>query len=671
MNYSVSRRLSKRTISSFVLACLLANLSFAGFSTNDMQELKTSSTALIAPDGNKIAYVVREADIDSNRFVSNLRVVDWSGDNERLLAKGSQFLLPQWSPNGESIAFVGEDDGQLKIQVLSVNSGRIRVIDIPPETHGAISVHPIYSSLQWSPDGRHISYTAHDAVVPADPYVWKPWYSDEGYGQTRNRIQIWVINLETEAIQQLTNGDFHHGQPVWSPNGASIAFVSNRLGNREESSLYSLNENYDIWTVSSRGGSITQVTENTGPDSRPVWSPDGTAIAYVSVPYQGSHADVAHLLVTELSSLDTKALTSKDTFDYFVNLGSGAWVSDRVYFTADVGTTSQAFSINPEAQGEAPRTLKSGQSTVSSISVSSDGKRMAYIVQSPNSPTEVWRSLTNGRQSTQVTSLNPQLRLDELATTEVVRWKGHDGLEIEGILVKPNTYDDSARYPLAVLPHGGPHSASKLQFNVRNQLYASAGFVVLEANVRGSTGYGQSFIDANRGNLGGGDFLDLMSGVDFLIDEGIADPDRLVIEGWSYGGYMTTWAVGNTERFKAAVAGAPVVNAQSFFTTTDIPQWVVWEYLGLPWERPDLIRANSPITYVHNVTTPTMVMHGENDVRVPLSQGLEFYNSLRAVGVPTKMVIYPGERHGLSRPLHQAHRLDTTVSWFLKYIEPN
>ncbi|MEX0827992.1 MAG: S9 family peptidase [Haliea sp.] len=670
MNFSLNRRLFKQIISSLFLVGFLANTSFAGFSTNDMHELKTSSTALISPDGNKLAYVVTEADTNSNRFFSKLWVTDWSGNGERLLAEGAQFLLPQWSPDGKKIAFVGDDDGQLKIQVLSVESGRIHVIDISPQVHGDIAVHPFFSSLQWSPDGRKIAYTAHDAEAPEDPYVWKRWYSDEGFGDTRNRIQIWAIEVETEAILQLTDGDFHHGQPVWSPDGASIAFVSNRLG-QEGSSLWSINENYDIWTVPSRGGSVTQVTKNTGPDSRPVWSPDGTAVAYISVPYQGSHADVAHLVVTDLSSKETRALTSADTFDYFINLGPGAWVGNRIFFTADIGTTSQAFSTNAEAQGEAPRVLVSGQNTVSSITVSDDGSRMAYILQSPNSPTEVWRSRTNGRQNSQVTRLNPQLQSAELASSEVVQWKGHDGLALEGILVKPAKYDEKKKYPLAVLPHGGPHSASKLQFNVRNQVYASAGFIVFEPNVRGSTGYGQPFINANRGNLGGGDFQDLMSGVDFLIGQGIADPDRLVMEGWSYGGYMTTWTVGNSQRFKAAVAGAPVVNAQSFFATTDIPQWVVWEYLGLPWERPDLIRANSPITYVHHVTTPTMVMHGENDVRVPLSQGLEFYNSLQAIGVPTKMVIYPGERHGLSRPLHQAHRLDTTVSWFLSYVDPN
>ena len=234
---------------------------------------------------------------------------------------------------------------------------------------------------------------------------------------------------------------------------------------------------------------------------------------------------------------------------------------------------------------------------------------------------------------------------------------------------KPAGFQTGRKYPLVVRPHGGPHGAVRLRFSADYQVYASHGYVVFAPNFRGSSGYGQPFLDADRGNLGGKDYLDLMSGVDHLISQGYVDPDRLTITGTSYGGFMTAWTVGHTDRFKAAMAGAPVVNAQSFFGTSDIPTWVTWEYYGPPWKYPDLVRAYSPISYVQYVKTPTLVTHGAEDVRVPLSQGLEFYHSLRALGVPTEMVIYPGEQHGIRRPRHQIDRLQRTLDWFARFID--
>jgi dipeptidyl aminopeptidase/acylaminoacyl peptidase len=302
------------------------------------------------------------------------------------------------------------------------------------------------------------------------------------------------------------------------------------------------------------------------------------------------------------------------------------------------------------------------------MSISADGQRLALLLEDATHPAEVWACQADGTDLRQLTDTHPELDGLGLGATELVRWRSRDGMEIEGIVVKPAEFQSGRKYPLVVRPHGGPHGVIRQNFNAEYQVFASHGYVVFAPNFRGSRAYGQAFIDGDRGNLGGGDYLDLMSGVDHLIGEGYVDPERLTITGTSYGGFMTTWTVGHTDRFKAAVAGAPVVNAQSMFGTTDIPRWVVWEYLGYPWERPDLIRTYSPISYVQNVTTPTMIWHGEDDIRVPLSQGLEFYNSLRMLGVPTEMVIYPGEQHGLDRPIHQIDQIQRTLDWFARYI---
>jgi dipeptidyl aminopeptidase/acylaminoacyl peptidase len=285
-------------------------------------------------------------------------------------------------------------------------------------------------------------------------------------------------------------------------------------------------------------------------------------------------------------------------------------------------------------------------------------------------PGEVWVAQADGTRLEQVTTTNEDIDRASLATTERVRWRSEDGVEVEGLVVKPAGFQPGRKYPLVVRPHGGPHGASRFGFNAEYQIYASQGYISFAPNFRGSSDYGQAFLDADRGNLGGGDFRDLMSGVDHLIAQGYVDPDRLLITGSSYGGFMTAWAIGHTDRFKAAMAGAPVVNAQSFFGTSDIPTWVEWEYYGPPWKHPDLIRAYSPISYVHHAKTPTLITHGAEDVRVPLSQGFELYRSLKALGVPTDLVIYPGERHGFSRPQHQVDRLRRTLEWFAKYVKP-
>jgi dipeptidyl aminopeptidase/acylaminoacyl peptidase len=295
---------------------------------------------------------------------------------------------------------------------------------------------------------------------------------------------------------------------------------------------------------------------------------------------------------------------------------------------------------------------------------------MALVLEDATHPPEVWVCAADGSGLRQLTKLAPDVDAWTLATTEVIRWRSHDGMEIEGLLVKPAGFRAGQRYPLVVRPHGGPHGATRVSFSAEHQIFASHGYLSFAPNFRGSGGYGQPFIDADRGQFGGGDYQDLISGVDYLIAQGLVDPERLVITGSSYGGFMTTWVVGHTNRFKAAVAGAAITDVFSYYGTTDMPSWIEWEYYGPPWKNPDLVRAFSPISYVHHVKTPTLMTHGAEDVRVPLSQGREFYFSLKTLGVPTGLVIYPGERHGISRPVHQVDRLRRTLEWFARYLKP-
>lgn len=641
----------------------------ASFGVEEIVQAKSVQTARLSPDGTNILYTVQEIDFDNNRYLTSLWTVKWSGGEPQQLVPGSDVRMPRWSPNSETIAFFSNRDGETKIWFVSLKNGRIWPLQIAKGKLGPISTHLNYSGLEWSPDGRMLTFVAQDLEEPSDPHLWKDWYREEGFGDIRHRVQIWTVNTAGGVPVQLTKGDYHHGQPTWSPDGTQIAFMANRSGGRDESILGSINENYDLWVVPSSGGAPRKLTNNEGPDTHPVWSPDGRFLAYLTVPYQGSHNDVSRLYAVDTSSGEVKVLTDLTSFDFDVNLESNAWAGSNIFFTASVGVSTHAFRIESANSVVSPETIVGGEGVVSSVSISRDGNRLALVIQNPTHAPEVWASLSDGRRLQQLTNSGQQFVPTALADTTTMRWQSRDGFQIEGLLVTPPGFDPNRQYPLIVRPHGGPHGTTSLDFNIDHQFYASLGYIVFAPNIRGSSGYGQSFVDANRGNLGGGDFQDLMSGVDHLIRQGFIDPSRLVIVGLSYGGFMTTWAVGHTDRFKAAVAHAPVVNVQSFFGITDIPKWVTWEYLGPPWKNPDLVRANSPITYVRFVTTPTLITHGSDDVRVPISQAHEFYRSLRVLGVPTELVVYPGERHIVSSPKYQVDRLVRTAEWFAKYID--
>jgi len=652
----------------FIITMLAHNPSGASFNIEDIVQLKDVQYAQVSPEGTNILYTVREMDLEGNRYLTSLWMVKWDGGEPQQLVDKSDVRMPRWSPDGERIAFFSDSDGETKIWLLSVDSGQMQPVPLTGDRHGPISTHPYYSGLEWSPDGQKLAFAAQDSVEPEDMLVWKDWYRTEGFGDIHHRVQLWTVDADGGTPIQLTKGDFHNGQPAWSPDGTQIAFMSNRSG-QEESILWSVNENYDVWLVASTGGAARKITTNEGPDSSPVWSPDGQFLAYVSVPYRGSHWDVTNLNSVDIDSGEVTALTDLSSFDFGVILEPGAWVGSDIVFTALVGAAKHAFRVEANRTVSVPEAIVTGDRQVSSLSSSRDGKRLALLIQDPSHPAEVWAARSDGRRLRRLTDTNPQIDATQLGATELVRWASRDGMQIEGVVVKPEGFDPNHRYPLVVRPHGGPHGSSGLIFHMGDQYYASQGFVVFAPNFRGSVGYGQAFVDADRGQLGGGDFQDLMSGVDHLIGQGYVDPDRLTIAGISYGGFMTTWTVGHTDRFKAAMAGAPVVNAQTMFATSDIPWWVTWEYLGPPWKNPDLIRTYSPITYVQNVTTPTLVIHGENDVRVPLSQGMEFYRALRTLGVPTDLVIYPGEQHGSWNPVHQLDILERTVNWFNRYLE--
>jgi dipeptidyl aminopeptidase/acylaminoacyl peptidase len=652
----------------YLVAAFIGQSDAAGFrSPEDLVRLPRVGSPRISPDGKWIVYTVSVADLVNNRSETSLWMVDWDGKDPPVrLVDDTTVSMPRWSPDGGRIAFVSRQTGTPRLSVVSVNDRRVSAIPIGGAGHGPLSSHRYYSGLEWSPDGRTLVFAAQSLHDPDDIFLWKDWYRGEGFGDIRRRVHIWTVDADGGVPVQVTDGDFHHGQPSWSPDGQQIVFMSNRSGHEEEIQS-NINQDYDIWVVPARGGTARKLSVSPGADIDPVWSPDGRSIAYASVAYRGSHNDVFRLKVVDAATGKATSLSGPPSFDYSVSLEAGYWAKSGLVFTSGVRTTVHLFKASPD--GGLPTALTHGDRVVSSASLSADGQRVALTLEDPTHPPEVWVCSVDGSGLRQLTKLAQDVDASTLATTEVIRWRSRDGMEIEGLLVKPAGFRSDRQYPLVVRPHGGPHGAARVSFSAEYQIFASYGYLSFAPNFRGSSGYGQPFIDADRGALGGGDYLDLMSGVDYLIEQGFVDPERLVITGSSYGGFMTTWAVGHTDRFKAAVAGAAITDVFSYYGTTDMPGWIEWEYYGPPWKNPDLVRAYSPISYVQHVKTPTLMTHGADDVRVPLSQGRQFYFSLKTLGVPTGLVIYPDERHGISRPVHQVDRLRRTLEWFTRYLE--
>ena len=317
----------------------------------------------------------------------------------------------------------------------------------------------------------------------------------------------------------------------------------------------------------------------------------------------------------------------------------------------------------------ANRPLVQGERVLSSLSLSADGRKMAFISITPQSPGEVHIAHSNGKQEKALTELNPDLKNYALASTKIIHWSNFVGPSLQGLLVLPPNYKKGNPIPLIVEPHGGPASRHTCLFSPMRQVLAGQGYAIFAPNFRGSSAYGTEFVTANSDDFGGVDFKDLMAGLDGLIGEGIADAKRLGIMGSSYGGFMTSWAIGHTDRFKAAVDGAGVHNLVSFFGTTDI-QWFTRHYqLGYPWEKPQSYVEQSPITYVSNIKTPTLIYHGDEDRRVPLEQGEQLYMALKHRRVPVQFVRYPREGHGLEEYWHKLDMMERAVAWFDKYIK--
>lgn len=632
----------------------------------------------MSPDGSRVVCTVATADGPANAYHTNLWIVSTAGGAPRQLTTArSRDTTPRWSPDGARIAFISERSGEKQVWIIDPDGGEAR-----PLTSGTLAP----SELAWSRDGRWLALVGKPQPKPGPDasdvrVISRLRYKLDGEGfWDGGWKQVLVLPADGGEARPVTHDECDHTNPAWSPDGNWIACVANPDPNADLSNVT------DIWVVPAEGREgPRRVTRGIGPAGQPAWSPDGTRIAYVGHDNACRGATNSQIWIAPAGGGEPVCLTR--AFDRSVGhhvisdmrahpgAGGLTWTPDggRIFFMYADGANTQIASVASDGD---VRPETSGDHELIGCSLDRAARRVATVESDPLSPGEVAiRDLEGGPGPLRrLTDWNgPLLRPLKLATPERFQFSSVDGWTVEGWVLRPAALVPGERVPTVLEIHGGPHGAYGNAFFHEFQALAASGYGVIYMNPRGSQGYGQAFTAATRHDWGGKDYEDLMRGVDHaLASYAWIDPDRLGVAGGSYGGFMTNWVVGHTQRFKAAVTMRSISNAYSQWGTSDLAyQKGFWEYPGDPWESPGFYLERSPITYVRHMRTPLLIIHSENDLRCPIEQGEQLFVALKKQGVPTLFVRFPGESHDLSRngqPTHRVERLKHILGWFDTYL---
>lgn len=628
---------------------------------DDIFAIERVSDARISPDGSRVAFVVTREFTEGEHSVpaSSIWIVPFDGSEpaRQFTASIHADTSPRWSPDGKELAFLSDREKAdiLQVYVMPTSGGEARKL-----TEAKAGV----SALAWSPDGARIAFLAADAKTEDEEKREKARddavHVDHDYKFTR----LWVADARGGEARVITPSAYQVRGFAWRERGWAI--VTSPTPKEDD-----VNIPWPVRLVAEDGATQT-LWEGKFTALPIISSPDGRTLAWVhgGVAGEGSADEVWVARAGEEPRLATSDFSGLTADAQFMPDGQGLLLTGIEGTRTVVGRLDLASgAIETLLAG---RTLEANSASAYQVSVSADGARIACALEDVDQPAEVfvWE---RGGEPRRVTSFNAHLAEVELARGETVEWSAPDGLRIEGVLLYPANYEEGKRYPLITHIHGGPTWQWLMRFmggwHDWGQWLAAQGYAVLLPNPRGSAGRGREFAWSNQRNWGHGDFGDVMSGVEAMIERGIADPDRLGIGGWSYGGYMTSWAIGHTDRFKAAIVGAGVTDLLSF-QAADIPTWLPTQIMLAPsFHEQEVYLRSSPITYVRDVKTPTLILHGAADERVRLGQGKELYHALRALSVPTEMVIYPREPHGFQERNHQRDLLTRVAEWFNRWVK--
>ena len=658
---------------------------------DDAFEIHDVRDPQITDDGKWVAYTVATASLKEDKTETRVWMAPSSGGDPIVMtAEKVSSSHPRWSPDGKYLAFLSKrDEGKTQVWLLNRMGGEAqRLTDTVQDV----------DDFAWSPDSKRLVLILQDPspeeldeakakekdkpgsstnsdkdkdAKPKKPKTPPPFVIDRYRFKTdtigyldRRRTHLYVFDVATKALLQVTSGDFDDEDPAWSPDAKLLAFASNR-STPDPDRTYDTN----IWVVAAdntdKGAHLTQVTTNPGSDRAPTWSPDGKSITYVTqldpkLFQYGTH----HVAVSPAAGGQAKVLTL--AFDRMSRSPHFSPDGKFIYFLADDDGSYNLCRI-PASGGDITRPI-SGRVVVAAYTLAKSGELAAQIT-TMDRPAEIFTIPASGAPLTRITHVNDAFMAKiRIVTPEYVKFTSKDGTTVAGYLYKPLDYVAGKKYPTLLIPHGGPVGAYYGDFNHFWQLLAANGYVVLEPNPRGSSGYGQDFCKAIYADWGNKDFQDDMAMVDYAIAQGLADPDKLGVGGWSYGGISTDFIIAQTTRFKAAISGA----GSALFASLYGHDQYILDYdveLGRPWENRAVWDKISPFYKVADITTPTLFMGGDVDWNVPIVGGEQMYEALKSLGRETELVVYPGEFHGFKTPSHIKDRLERFLSWYAHYVK--
>ncbi|WP_138484076.1 S9 family peptidase [Dyadobacter bucti] len=643
-----------------------------GLLIDDLRRIRKVGSPLLSPVSYDLAYQVSAADIEENERDDLIVLLTTETAGKTILGRGTAHA---WSPDGSRLLYENEY-GELHIYIIASAASQFLV-----QRHESSYFinHLAENNCIWSPDGKHIAYLSADMPGPKeeqhhgirvfDDLLYKtkggrdrPVYSDRAY------THIYLIAAEGGSPTLLTPGNFNEHSITWSPDSRHIAFISNRTARPDDI------QQSDVWKVDIQTLEITRLTEHTGLAYQPKWSPDGAHIAFLatsgSIGTNDSPAEDTHIALISSSGGSFQYLTK--SLDRRIEHIRWHPSGNYIYFTAgDRGDTS-IYGVSVE--NKKVEMVLGGSGCISEFCL--DGYRgdFVFVKSDTNRPSELFKSKNQGAVIEQITQENSELFQDKtLQEAETFWFESFDHTNVQGWLMPPVDFVQTQKYPLILLIHGGPHNMFGHDFDERMHLLSAAGYAVVYVNPRGSHGYGQAFSNGTLMNWGGGDYQDLMAGVDFILDKNSwLDPEKLGVTGQSYGGYMTNWIVSQTSRFKAAVSDGGLSNLVSFAGTSLYHSLMESEFGGRAFGRFDELWKWSPLRNVAQATTPTLILHGETDNEVPFSQAEEMYVALKKLGVQTRLVQYKGEGHGWRPELSPSNKADLNarmIQWFDTYVK--
>jgi dipeptidyl aminopeptidase/acylaminoacyl peptidase len=629
--------------------------------------VKTVGAVAVSPDARRVAFQVGVAVMDGEKseWLTHIHVANADGSGPFQLTHGDKSATaPAWSPDGRWLAFLSSRSGKSNIWRIRVDGGEAEQVT---DEKGGVT------AFQWSPDGKSLAFLMPDPPTEEEERAAREKRDARVVDDNVKLSRLYVIPLARDSAgkrvaRRLTPGDRNVGAPFgggdfsWAPDGSAIAFSHTRSPSPNDWT------SADVSLVDVAGGAVRALAASSAAEADPWFSPDGKWIALTVSDNPPTWGFTSRVHLVAAAGGEPRALA--ESYDRQPNIIGWSRDGKLVYVTETYRTVDRLSAL--PADGKAPVDISPPDAMVSGAALNPTATHVGFVSQAADRAPEAAISSLGGFKPSVVSRVQ-DLPPVPLGRTEVVTWPAPDGKTIEGLLTYPVGYRTGARVPLLVIVHGGPTGVFTRSFIATRGAYpiaafASEGYAVLRPNVRGSSGYGREFRYANYQDWGGGDYQDIMSGVDAMIQRGIADAERLGVMGWSYGGFMTSWIITQTKRFRAASVGAGVTNLMSFTGTADIPGFIPDYFGGEFWDAFDRWRAHSAMFNVKGVSTPTLIQHGEQDLRVPISQGYELYNALKRQGVPTRMVVYPRQPHGIQEPKLQLDAMKRNLEWFQQWV---